>query len=585
MANYPLRSADWSVVEHGVLSLWKDVWSHLQNNEEQATASSYLVEDTTLWHNLSYLLNCKIHHVEHATVHCIHGLFSLHKVAQLTLRHRIQESLVVADCIDQLCIKLVAPYDIENSSERRSIELVALTLANICSLAHQVERVCAAGALDVFTFIVLDQKGEEWADHVQTLQLTSLRCITSCVQLSMACLEDIEHSSIFEHVLARVVPLSDDAAAVGMSFLATCMNHQPLICKLLFDRGILPLILAMLHSNPQLQLQALRALNHLLSCPVDIATQTMTQMRLSGALINICWLFTFHHDPKVNRAASDVLESLIKWTPEVGKRLIEDLCEQGCVLLLQQKPTRHYQWVINNLDQESLNLLLTTLTRTKNSLLRSNLLVSVLVLAVSSKTKQLQLDEWWPTLLSLMADPNVLNHLLNALVTLCNPETIPQSVSSNTQRPFDGPLRLKWSDEEYIVSKSAMAHNSHTIHSKLLKEPTCTVLNMPAMSSPCKKSFRLVCQLSSPKLAGLEQTVLVELASVAQKLGMQSLLNATIDQLKVAHLPVNILQQEGVVLTPVIILHWLNYLHGARKALENDEYDFLVSFLQELLQL
>ncbi|CAK4671837.1 unnamed protein product [Aphanomyces euteiches] len=354
------------------------------------------------------------------------------------------------------------------------------------------------------------------------------------------------------------------------------MNHQPLICKLLFDRGILPLILAMLHSNPQLQLQALRTLKHLLSCPVDIATQTMTQMRLSGALINICWLFTFLNDPKVNRAASDVLESLIKRTPEVGKRLIEDLCEQGCVLLLQQKPTRHYQWVLNNFDQESLNLLLTTLARTKNSLLRSNLLVSVLVLAASSKTKQLQLDEWWPTLLSLMADPNVLNHLLIALVTLCNPETIPQRVSSNTQRPFDGPLRLKWSDEEYIVSKSAMAHNSHTIHSKLLKEPTCTALNMPAMSSPCKKSFQLVCQLSSPKLAGLEQTVLVELASVAQKLGMQSLLNATIDQLKVAHLPVNFLQQEEVVRIPVIILHWLNYLLEARKALENDERDFLI---------
>ncbi|RHY33245.1 hypothetical protein DYB32_001779 [Aphanomyces invadans] len=322
-AAYPLWSSDWAIVEHGVLLLWKDVWTLLQRPEVDASLFEHVMANTKVWSTLSSLLGSSNPSVELAVVHCLFGVFSApEQSSRRLLQRQLQDQLVATHCIENLCVKLISPYDVTDPTSQQTRELAALTMVQICKLPHLVDREAA------------------------------LKCITFCVENSMACLEDFEHSDVFVHVLAQYVldPESPPhRAEVGMTLLSACMNHQPLICKVLVDHGLLHALSPMLQSSTRLQ----------------------------------------------------------------------DLVEQGCVLLLiQRKPSAFLTWLLaelNGQDGSSYHHLASVVCRSNNNLLRMNVTVGMCVASAQTSSGRLAVNEWWTYIEAFLTETSnarILRHVV-----------------------------------------------------------------------------------------------------------------------------------------------------------------------------
>ncbi|KAF0720780.1 Aste57867_59 [Aphanomyces stellatus] len=594
MTHYPLRlrsAVDVYVVEHGVLTFWRDLWQHLQSKEKWPSSLAHLTGNTTLWLSLIALIGCGHDDIEHAVAHCLYGVFSQSDLLpQATLQHQIQECLMAANCIDALCVKLVAPFEPSNPVARRTVELVAMTLTHICTHAHQVERVCAAGAIDAFVFLVLT------ADATNVLlQHAALRCLTSCVRHSPGCFEDMDESdAVFQHVLANVVPMSPD---VGVPFLAACMHHQPLVCKLLVEHGLLRVLWPLLSaSTTTTQLAVLCACKQLLVCPgYAIASTTVAEMRISGALIHLSWLATFHMETSVARTAADVLDVLLKRPPDEDDptHVVDDLVEQGCVSLLLQptaatsRPCQRFLLV--QMHADALARLLTTLVRSTNSLLRKNIVVAILFVAAAKTdaASSWTMDEWLPaTRAALMESSDVRQHVLLALSSLCDPGT----TSEEDSLPLvTGTVQLVWpSGVATTVAKAAIAHTSHHIRGILKRDPAVASISMPPMDASCLNYFLQVCQRPPPSKIALDCDVLVDLAAVAHRLGMPALLRAVESTLKQVYLPDHvgrILHAAVARHAPSVMMLCFHHLHASGGDVNPAAIDGLVEAIAGLQSL
>ncbi|ETV79050.1 hypothetical protein H257_07815 [Aphanomyces astaci] len=610
MPSYPLWSSDWEVVEHGVLLLWRDVWDHLQGPNEDLSSLARFTANSKMWTTLSSLLGCAHPRVELAVVHCLSGLFSRQpQLSQLKSHIQLQESLVATHCIENLCVKLISPYDMANPTARETQELVALTMINICKASHHVDRVCAAGAMDAFTFLVLQDEplrlkveSSDIIDHVHRMQEASLQCITLCVEHSMACLEDFDHTDILVHVLAHYVldhqRNSPRRVQVGMTLLASCMNHQPLICRLLIHHGLLQALTSMLQASVHLQMLALEALKYLLTCKSkhdnNISRETVAHLRMSGGLIYLAWLACAHANSNVERAATNVFAAIVQWAnaSDEGGVLAQDLVEQGCLLLLvQRQDSPTWLWLLAQLSgEDSSNHLVSAAVRSTNDLLRTNVIVG---LCVMTKLTMASSDEWWPSVQSVLMDSSntaIWCHVLRVLIELCCPVTIKSTcyddrpnVVPRLPLPFlhGSLLTLTWPSQTKSVSKSAMMQNSAAVATMLYADATCATIPMPhAIPSHCMDYFLQMCQrtTASPvsRVEAMDCADLLDLASVAQKMGMLALLSSVEDALKVQYFPhqvARVLRDAVSMRIPSVVLICLHAMQSLPSPTTADDDD------------
>jgi hypothetical protein len=400
-------------------------------------------------------------------------------------------------------------------------------LLTICSNIKYTEAACSSGAIDAFNFIVLHPAFDEGSNHQhqQKMQHLSLTALTLCVKKNPSCFEDIHTSGILLHVLNNLITFatSDRYITSGLGLLAACMKQQPLVCKLLHDHGLLTYILP--HLQTTYQLPALRCLNYLLVCSYtsnhDLATQVLLTLRTSGALINLSWLL--HHENSVIVAsAQDILNLLVKMHTDREMQLAQDLMEQGCLLLLYKNHHPIWSWLLHQVDLDCISLLLNGLARSTNTLLRTNIILSLLCVASAdvNKARYLITEDFVGVMQISLHEPVIRHRVMSLFLILCNPNILEER--NATSKPSDVQVFSRENNMSLLIPGS------------VLKYPLPESIEFPSLGSTSMSCLaQYVHQNTLPDMTSLTSQAVLEIASLAQTLGLTSLLHATVKLLAV----------------------------------------------------